>query len=62
MPEDMKNFYLMTNGFHMTWSVKLDGESASVLSGNISLEEKLGAITSWALTTFESLNKNSFCG
>ncbi|ELW64584.1 Tubulin polyglutamylase complex subunit 2 [Tupaia chinensis] len=24
MPEDMKNFYLMTNGFHMTWSVKLD--------------------------------------
>ncbi|EHB00727.1 AMN1-like protein [Heterocephalus glaber] len=24
MPEDMKNFNLMTNGFHMTWSVKLD--------------------------------------
>ncbi|XP_011841514.1 PREDICTED: tubulin polyglutamylase complex subunit 2 isoform X6 [Mandrillus leucophaeus] len=24
MPEDVKNFYLMTNGFHMTWSVKLD--------------------------------------
>ncbi|XP_015337907.1 tubulin polyglutamylase complex subunit 2 isoform X2 [Marmota marmota marmota] len=24
MPEDLKNFYLMTNGFHMTWSVKLD--------------------------------------
>ncbi|XP_006889257.1 PREDICTED: tubulin polyglutamylase complex subunit 2 isoform X4 [Elephantulus edwardii] len=24
LPEDVKNFYLMTNGFHMTWSVKLD--------------------------------------
>ncbi|XP_012870399.1 PREDICTED: tubulin polyglutamylase complex subunit 2 isoform X3 [Dipodomys ordii] len=24
MPEDVKNFYLMTNGFHMTWNVKLD--------------------------------------
>uniref|UniRef100_A0A8C6DCE5 Tubulin polyglutamylase complex subunit 2 n=1 Tax=Moschus moschiferus TaxID=68415 RepID=A0A8C6DCE5_MOSMO len=24
LPEDLKNFYLMTNGFHMTWNVKLD--------------------------------------
>ncbi|XP_004703018.1 tubulin polyglutamylase complex subunit 2 [Echinops telfairi] len=24
LPEDMKNFYLVTNGFHMTWSVRLD--------------------------------------
>ncbi|XP_040589983.1 LOW QUALITY PROTEIN: tubulin polyglutamylase complex subunit 2-like [Mesocricetus auratus] len=24
MPEDVRNFYLMTNGFHMTWSGKLD--------------------------------------
>ncbi|XP_038600235.1 tubulin polyglutamylase complex subunit 2 isoform X1 [Tachyglossus aculeatus] len=24
LPEDLKNFYLMTDGFHMTWSVKLD--------------------------------------
>nr|KAF6331232.1 tubulin polyglutamylase complex subunit 2 [Myotis myotis] len=24
LPEDIKNFYLVTNGFHMTWSVKLD--------------------------------------
>ncbi|XP_048191780.1 LOW QUALITY PROTEIN: tubulin polyglutamylase complex subunit 2-like [Perognathus longimembris pacificus] len=23
-PEDVKNFYLMTNGFYMTWNVKLD--------------------------------------
>ena len=24
MPEDVRNFYLMTRGFHMTWSVKLN--------------------------------------
>lgn len=42
MPEDLKNFYLMTNGFHMTWSVKLDGKSSSLLLGNIALVEKFG--------------------
>ncbi|KAF4803738.1 tubulin polyglutamylase complex subunit 2 isoform X2 [Turdus rufiventris] len=25
LPEDLKNFYLMTDGFQMTWSVKTDG-------------------------------------
>ncbi|XP_077792676.1 tubulin polyglutamylase complex subunit 2 isoform X3 [Podarcis muralis] len=25
LPEDLKNFYLMTDSFHMTWSVKFDG-------------------------------------
>ncbi|XP_074059968.1 tubulin polyglutamylase complex subunit 2 isoform X1 [Macrotis lagotis] len=24
LPDDLKNFYLMTNGFHMMWNVKLD--------------------------------------
>ncbi|XP_043832419.1 tubulin polyglutamylase complex subunit 2 isoform X2 [Dromiciops gliroides] len=24
LPEDLKNFYLMTNGFHILWNVKLD--------------------------------------
>ncbi|CAO2593329.1 Tubulin polyglutamylase complex subunit 2 [Lemmus lemmus] len=24
MPEDVRNFYLMTNGFHRTWGVRLD--------------------------------------
>lgn len=28
LPEDLKNFYLMTDGFHMTWSVKVDGKFA----------------------------------
>ncbi|XP_061225001.1 tubulin polyglutamylase complex subunit 2 isoform X2 [Neopsephotus bourkii] len=27
LPEDLKNFYLMTDGFQMTWSVKTDGKS-----------------------------------
>lgn len=27
LPEDLKNFYLMTDGFQMTWSVKTDGGS-----------------------------------
>ncbi|OCT98919.1 hypothetical protein XELAEV_18011151mg [Xenopus laevis] len=25
LPDDLKNFYLMTDGFHMSWSVKLVG-------------------------------------
>ncbi|XP_007486793.1 tubulin polyglutamylase complex subunit 2 isoform X1 [Monodelphis domestica] len=24
LPDDLRNFYLMTNGFHMLWNVKLD--------------------------------------
>lgn len=49
MPEDMKNFYLMTNGFHMTWSVKLDGELVSLLLGNIPLMDSLDGLTQRAL-------------
>ncbi|XP_069603559.1 tubulin polyglutamylase complex subunit 2 isoform X2 [Ranitomeya imitator] len=30
LPEDLKNFYLMTNGFHMSWSVKLDDSPVQV--------------------------------
>lgn len=41
MPEDVRNFYLMTNGFHMTWSVKLDGKSASLILENSFLLEWL---------------------
>lgn len=39
MPEDVRNFYLMTNGFHMTWSVKLDGKSAFLMLENTLLVE-----------------------
>ncbi|XP_073474561.1 tubulin polyglutamylase complex subunit 2 isoform X1 [Aquarana catesbeiana] len=30
LPEDLKNFYLMTDGFLMTWSVKLDDHPIQV--------------------------------
>ncbi|XP_068128039.1 tubulin polyglutamylase complex subunit 2 [Hyperolius riggenbachi] len=30
LPEDLKNFYLMTDGFHMSWSVKLDDNPVQV--------------------------------
>ncbi|XP_075696540.1 tubulin polyglutamylase complex subunit 2 [Rhinoderma darwinii] len=30
LPEDLKNFYLMTDGFHMSWSVKMDDNPVQV--------------------------------
>ncbi|KAM4053110.1 tubulin polyglutamylase complex subunit 2 isoform 3-T4 [Anomaloglossus baeobatrachus] len=30
LPEDLKNFYMMTNGFHMSWSVKMDDSPVQV--------------------------------
>ena len=44
----------MTNGFHMTWNVKLDGESAFLLWRNTSLAESLGETILGAFTTQES--------
>lgn len=41
MPEDVKNFYLMTNGFHMTWSVKLDDNIIPLGSMTINSISKL---------------------
>ena len=54
LPEDLKNFYLMTNGFHMTWNVKLDGESAFLLWRSTSLAESLEETVLRAFTTQES--------
>nr|XP_055180131.1 tubulin polyglutamylase complex subunit 2 isoform X5 [Nyctereutes procyonoides] len=41
LPEDVKNFYLMTNGFHMTWSVKLDEHTIPLGSMAINSISKL---------------------
>ncbi|XP_020951953.1 tubulin polyglutamylase complex subunit 2 isoform X3 [Sus scrofa] len=41
LPEDLKNFYLMTNGFHMTWSVKLDEHTIPLGSMAINSISKL---------------------
>ncbi|XP_044776855.1 tubulin polyglutamylase complex subunit 2 isoform X2 [Neomonachus schauinslandi] len=40
LPEDVKNFYLMTNGFHMTWSVKLDDLEDDALEASENQPEK----------------------
>ncbi|XP_041435193.1 tubulin polyglutamylase complex subunit 2-like, partial [Xenopus laevis] len=32
LPDDLKNFYLMTDGFHMSWSVKLVDSTVQVRS------------------------------
>uniref|UniRef100_A0A2K6U7G2 Tubulin polyglutamylase complex subunit 2 n=1 Tax=Saimiri boliviensis boliviensis TaxID=39432 RepID=A0A2K6U7G2_SAIBB len=45
MPEDVKNFYLMTNGFHMTWSVKLDEHIIPLGSMAINSISKLTQLT-----------------
>ncbi|XP_057382523.1 tubulin polyglutamylase complex subunit 2 isoform X1 [Balaenoptera acutorostrata] len=41
LPEDLKNFYLMTNGFHMTWNVKLDEHTIPLGSMAINSISKL---------------------
>uniref|UniRef100_A0A8C0KGD6 Uncharacterized protein n=1 Tax=Canis lupus dingo TaxID=286419 RepID=A0A8C0KGD6_CANLU len=41
LPEDVKNFNLMTNGFHMTWSVKLDEHTIPLGSMAINSISKL---------------------
>lgn len=61
MPEDVRNFYLMTNGFHMTWSVKLDGKSASLMLENIFLVERLDEATLKVLRIMISFHLYCFC-
>ncbi|KAM9677077.1 tubulin polyglutamylase complex subunit 2 isoform 3-T3 [Dama dama] len=41
LPEDLRNFYLMTNGFHMTWNVKLDEHTIPLGSMAINSISKL---------------------
>uniref|UniRef100_A0A671EHU7 Tubulin polyglutamylase complex subunit 2 n=1 Tax=Rhinolophus ferrumequinum TaxID=59479 RepID=A0A671EHU7_RHIFE len=48
LPEDVKNFYLMTNGFHMTWSVKLDEHTIPL--GNMAIN---------SITKLTQLNQSS---
>ncbi|XP_023606641.1 tubulin polyglutamylase complex subunit 2 isoform X2 [Myotis lucifugus] len=48
LPEDIKNFYLVTNGFHMTWSVKLDEHTIPL--GNMAIN---------SITKLTQLNQSS---
>ncbi|XP_007497962.2 tubulin polyglutamylase complex subunit 2-like isoform X2 [Monodelphis domestica] len=51
MPEDLKNFYLMTNGFHMVWSVKLDDQPVPLGSLVINSISNLTQLTQSAVYT-----------
>ncbi|CAI5787906.1 SMI1_KNR4 domain-containing protein [Podarcis lilfordi] len=44
LPEDLKNFYLMTDGFHMTWSVKFDDNPMPLGSMTINSISKLNRV------------------
>ncbi|XP_068849707.1 tubulin polyglutamylase complex subunit 2 isoform X1 [Capricornis sumatraensis] len=74
LPEDLKNFYLMTNGFHMTWNVKLDEHTiplGSMAINNISKLTQLNQSSMYSLPNAPTLadleddiqegNWGSFC-
>ena len=42
MPEDLKNFFMTSNGFHLTWSVKM--ESKFVLQVSLMLLSKVPVV------------------
>ncbi|XP_046576680.1 LOW QUALITY PROTEIN: tubulin polyglutamylase complex subunit 2-like [Haliotis rubra] len=44
LPEDLKSFYLTSNGFHFTWSVKLDNQTLPVGKMHINGVEQLNRL------------------
>ncbi|XP_025022483.1 tubulin polyglutamylase complex subunit 2 [Python bivittatus] len=58
LPEDLKNFYLMTDGFRMTWSVKFDDNPVSLgcmTINSISKLNRLGVSPAYALPSAPTL-------
>ncbi|KAH0627787.1 hypothetical protein JD844_008129 [Phrynosoma platyrhinos] len=58
LPEDLKNFYLMTDGFHMSWSIKFDDNPmplGSMTINNISRLTRLGSSSVYALPNAPTL-------
>ncbi|XP_077202703.1 tubulin polyglutamylase complex subunit 2 isoform X2 [Paroedura picta] len=58
LPEDLKNFYMMVDGFHMTWSIKMDDNVmplGSMLINSISKLNRLGAAAAYALPNTPTL-------
>ncbi|XP_058027928.1 tubulin polyglutamylase complex subunit 2 isoform X1 [Ahaetulla prasina] len=45
LPEDLKNFYLMTDGFRMTWNVKFDDNPVSLGCMTINSISKLNRLS-----------------
>ncbi|KAG8590848.1 hypothetical protein GDO81_006939, partial [Engystomops pustulosus] len=58
LPEDLRNFYLMTDGFHMSWSVKLEDNPipvGSMVINSISNLIHLKSSSSYSLPNSPSL-------
>ncbi|XP_008117364.1 tubulin polyglutamylase complex subunit 2 [Anolis carolinensis] len=58
LPEDLKSFYLMTDGFHMTWSVKFDDNPmplGCMTINSISKLNRLGASPIYTLPNAPTL-------
>ncbi|XP_030047753.1 tubulin polyglutamylase complex subunit 2 [Microcaecilia unicolor] len=58
LPEDLKNFYLMTDGFHMTWNVKFDDypmQLGSMVINSISKLTQLGSSSMYNLPNAPTL-------
>ncbi|XP_010723498.1 tubulin polyglutamylase complex subunit 2 isoform X2 [Meleagris gallopavo] len=58
LPEDLKNFYLMTDGFQMTWSVKVDDTPVplgSMVINSISRLCRLGGSSMYTVPNAPSL-------
>uniref|UniRef100_A0A8C3LVB1 Tubulin polyglutamylase complex subunit 2 n=2 Tax=Phasianinae TaxID=9072 RepID=A0A8C3LVB1_CHRPC len=58
LPEDLKNFYLMTDGFQMTWSVKIDDTPVplgSMVINSISKLCRLGGSSMYTVPNAPSL-------
>ncbi|XP_063279594.1 tubulin polyglutamylase complex subunit 2 isoform X2 [Prinia subflava] len=58
LPEDLKNFYLMTDGFQMTWSVKTDDTPmplGSMVINSVSKLCRLGGASMYTLPSAPTL-------
>ncbi|XP_007895328.1 tubulin polyglutamylase complex subunit 2 [Callorhinchus milii] len=58
IPEDLRNFYLMSDGFLMTWSIRFDGsvmELGSMVINSISKLTRLGAASVYSLPNAPTL-------
>ncbi|KAM3845174.1 tubulin polyglutamylase complex subunit 2 isoform 2-T4 [Vipera latastei] len=58
LPEDLKNFYLMTDGFQMTWNVKFDDNPVSLgcmMVNSISKLTRLSVSPAYALPSAPTL-------
>uniref|UniRef100_A0A8C5LQ67 Tubulin polyglutamylase complex subunit 2 n=1 Tax=Leptobrachium leishanense TaxID=445787 RepID=A0A8C5LQ67_9ANUR len=58
LPDDLKNFYLMTDGFQMTWNVKLSDspiQVGSMVISSVSCLSRLGGSSIYTLPNAPSL-------